>query len=49
MVEIGGKPILWHILMHYAHYGHEVFVIGLGDRGEVIKSTCWITGHSTGT
>ncbi len=23
MVEIGGKPILWHIMMHYAHYGHR--------------------------
>ena len=37
MVEIGGKPILWHILMHYAYYGHEEFVIALGPRGEVIK------------
>jgi glucose-1-phosphate cytidylyltransferase len=37
MVEIGGKPILWHILMHYAHYGHEEFVIALGHKGEVIK------------
>jgi glucose-1-phosphate cytidylyltransferase len=37
MVEIGGKPILWHILMHYAHYGHEDFVIALGYKGEVIK------------
>ncbi len=37
MVEIGGKPILWHILMHYAQYGHEEFVIALGHKGEVIK------------
>jgi glucose-1-phosphate cytidylyltransferase len=37
MVEIGGKPILWHILMHCAHYGHEEFVIALGYKGEVIK------------
>jgi glucose-1-phosphate cytidylyltransferase len=37
MVEIGGKPILWHILMHYALYGHEDFVIALGYKGEVIK------------
>jgi glucose-1-phosphate cytidylyltransferase len=37
MVEIGGKPILWHILMHDAHYGHEVLVIGLAHRGESIK------------
>lgn len=37
MVEIGGEPILWHILKHYAHYGHTEFVIALGYRGEVIK------------
>jgi len=37
MVEIGGKPILWHILMHYYHYGHQEFVIALGYKGEVIK------------
>ena len=37
MVEIGGRPILWHILMHYAHYGFNDFVIGLGYKGEVIK------------
>jgi glucose-1-phosphate cytidylyltransferase len=37
MVEIGGKPILWHIMMHYAHYGHREFVIALGYKGDVIK------------
>ena len=37
MVEIGGKPILWHIMMHYAHYGHKDFVIALGYKGEYIK------------
>jgi glucose-1-phosphate cytidylyltransferase len=37
MVEIGGRPILWHIMMHYAHYGHKHFVIALGYKGEVIK------------
>ncbi len=37
MVEIGGRPILWHILSHYAHYGHNEFVIALGYKGEVIK------------
>ncbi len=37
MVEIGGKPILWHIMMHYAHYGFTEFVIALGYKGEVIK------------
>ncbi|MEW6224341.1 MAG: glucose-1-phosphate cytidylyltransferase [Chloroflexota bacterium] len=37
MVEIGGDPILWHILKHYSHYGHTDFVIALGYRGELIK------------
>ena len=37
MVEIGGRPILWHILMHYSHYGFNDFVIALGYKGEVIK------------
>lgn len=37
MVEIGGKPILWHIMRHYAHYGMKEFVIALGYKGEVIK------------
>src|ERR1051325_5724359 len=37
LVEIGGKPILWHIMKHYAHYGHKDFVIALGYKGEYIK------------
>lgn len=37
MVEIGGRPILWHIMMHYSCFGHQDFVIALGYKGEVIK------------
>jgi glucose-1-phosphate cytidylyltransferase len=37
MVEIGGMPILWHILMHYSTFGYNEFVIALGYKGEVIK------------
>ncbi|MEZ5317511.1 MAG: glucose-1-phosphate cytidylyltransferase [Vicinamibacterales bacterium] len=37
MVEIGGKPILWHIMHIYAHHGVDEFVIALGYKGEVIK------------
>jgi glucose-1-phosphate cytidylyltransferase len=37
MVEIGGQPILWHIIKHYAHYGLKDFYVALGYRGEVIK------------
>jgi glucose-1-phosphate cytidylyltransferase len=37
MVEIGGKPILWHIMKLYSHYGLNDFVICLGYKGYVIK------------
>ena len=37
MVEIGGRPILWHIMMHYSCFGYRDFVIALGYKGEVIK------------
>lgn len=37
MVEIGGKPILWHIMKLYAHHGVTEFVICLGYKGHVIK------------
>lgn len=37
MVEIGGKPILWHIMKLYSHYGFNEFVVCLGYRGYVIK------------
>ncbi|MGH9150873.1 MAG: sugar phosphate nucleotidyltransferase, partial [Acidimicrobiales bacterium] len=37
MVEIGGRPMLWHIMKHYARYGHRDFVVALGYKGEVIK------------
>jgi len=37
MVEIGARPVLWHIMKHYAHFGLKEFVVALGYRGEVIK------------
>ena len=37
MVEIGGKPILWHIMKHYAFYGHKEFILALGYKGDVIR------------
>jgi glucose-1-phosphate cytidylyltransferase len=37
MIEIGGRPILWHIMKIYSHYGINDFVICLGYRGYVIK------------
>ncbi len=37
MVEIGGHPILWHIMNIYAHHGFEEFAVALGHKGEVVK------------
>jgi glucose-1-phosphate cytidylyltransferase len=37
MVEIGGKPILWHIMKHYAFYGFKEFVMALGHKGNYIR------------
>ena len=37
MVEIGGKPILWHIMKMYSQYGHNEFIICLGYKGYIIK------------
>lgn len=37
MVEIGGQPLLWHIMRHYSHHGFSEFFVALGYRAEVIK------------
>jgi glucose-1-phosphate cytidylyltransferase len=37
MVPIGYRPILWHIMKYYAHFGHKDFILCLGWRGDVIK------------
>jgi len=37
MVPIGYRPILWHVMKYYAHYGHKDFILCLGYRGDVIK------------
>jgi glucose-1-phosphate cytidylyltransferase len=37
MVEVGGRPILWHIMKTYAHYGFNDFILCLGYRGNIIK------------
>jgi glucose-1-phosphate cytidylyltransferase len=37
MVEVGGRPILWHIMKHYERYGHSEFLVALGYKGESIK------------
>ena len=37
MVTVGGRPIIWHIMRRYAHYGHNDFFLALGYKAEVIK------------
>jgi glucose-1-phosphate cytidylyltransferase len=37
MVPIGYRPILWHVMKYYAHFGHKDFILCLGYRGDVIK------------
>ena len=43
MVEIGGKPILWHIMKMYSAYGHKDFIICLGYKGYIIKE--WFANY----
>lgn len=45
MVEIGGRPILWHIMKYYATAGHTDFAIALGYKGEMIKR--WMIDHAS--
>lgn len=45
MVEIGGMPILWHIMMIYSTYGYRDFAIALGYKGEYIKH--WFRDYSS--
>jgi len=37
MVEIGNRPIIWHLMRYYAHYGHTDFILCLGYQGDLIK------------
>ncbi|HZZ67731.1 MAG TPA: NTP transferase domain-containing protein, partial [Phenylobacterium sp.] len=37
MIEIGGRPILWHIMKLYSHYGFNDFIVCLGYKGYVVK------------
>jgi glucose-1-phosphate cytidylyltransferase len=37
MVQIGPRPILWHLMKYYAHFGHKEFILCLGYRGDYIK------------
>jgi glucose-1-phosphate cytidylyltransferase len=51
MVEVGGKPVLWHIMKQYAHYGFKEFFVALGYKGEMVKryflDYCTLEGNAT--
>jgi glucose-1-phosphate cytidylyltransferase len=38
MVNIGHRPMLWHLMKYYAHYGHNDFILCLGYKGDIIKN-----------
>lgn len=38
MVEVGGVPLLWHIMRSYMHFGHNDFVLALGYKGDMVKN-----------
>ena len=58
MIEIGGKPLLWHIMRYYSMWGHTEFVLALGYKSEVVKQyflsyngalfNDFVLGHSSG-
>ena len=37
LVNIGERPIIWHLMKYYAHFGHKDFILCLGYRGDLIK------------
>lgn len=45
MVEVGGHPILWHIMKYYAHFGFDEFAVALGYKGEHIKR--WLVDQAS--
>lgn len=45
MVEVGGRPLLWHLMKHYASFGCSEFVIALGHKGDFIKR--WFLDYHT--
>ena len=38
MITIGYRPIMWHVMKYYAHFGHKDFILCLGHRGDTIKN-----------
>ena len=49
MVTIGYRPILWHVMKYYAHYGHKDFILCLGYKADVVKNYFWTTTNASPT
>jgi glucose-1-phosphate cytidylyltransferase len=49
MVEVGGQPVLWHIMKHYGGFGFSEFCVALGYKGEVVKRYFLDYAFLTGT
>jgi molybdopterin-guanine dinucleotide biosynthesis protein A len=49
LVCVGYRPILWHIMRYYAHYGHRDFILCLGYKGTRSRSTSWSTTRPSPT
>jgi glucose-1-phosphate cytidylyltransferase len=45
MVPIGGRPLLWHIMKYYAHFGHHDFVVCVGHQADAIRDYFRRTAH----
>ena len=45
IVSIGPRPILWHLMKYYAHYGHREFILCLGHQGHMIREYFWGAGR----
>ena len=37
LVNVGYRPIIWHLMRYYAHFGHKEFILALGYRGDMIR------------
>jgi glucose-1-phosphate cytidylyltransferase len=37
LVQVGSRPLLWHLMRYYSHFGHKDFILCLGYRGDMIR------------
>ena len=49
MVTIGSRPVLWHVMKYYAHFGHKDFILCLGYKANASRTTFWTTMNPSPT